>query len=239
VAIEEEPPAAIPEWVVTFGDMMSLLLTFFIMLVSMSEMKQEEKFKAMLESMRRQFGHESSASSMMPGLSHGNSSMPFIAPSHSRAQRKNLQKGGNDTQGVPGDHSRVQTIRPGRSATTGGVIFFDEMSADLTDEARAALQVIAKEVAGKPQKLEVRGHTSRRPVNSSQGVRDHWDLAYNRCYNVMQYLIDQGIEPQRIRLGSAGAYEPVEEGLDPLERERNARVEVLMWDERASDPSEN
>jgi outer membrane protein OmpA-like peptidoglycan-associated protein len=55
----------------------------------------------------------------------------------------------------------------------------------------------------------------------------------------MQYLIEQGIEPQRIRLGSAGAYEPVEEGLDPLERERNARVEVLMWDERASDPSEN
>ncbi|MCA9240906.1 MAG: flagellar motor protein MotB, partial [Planctomycetales bacterium] len=35
MAVEEEPPPGIPEWVVTFGDMMSLLLTFFIMLVSM------------------------------------------------------------------------------------------------------------------------------------------------------------------------------------------------------------
>ena len=43
--MEEDPPMGIPEWVVTFGDMMSLLLTFFIMLVSMSEMKQEEKFQ--------------------------------------------------------------------------------------------------------------------------------------------------------------------------------------------------
>ena len=39
--IEEEPSAGVPEWVVTFGDMMSLLLTFFIMLVSMSEIRQD------------------------------------------------------------------------------------------------------------------------------------------------------------------------------------------------------
>ena len=43
MAIEEDPPAGVPEWVVSFGDMMSLLLTFFIMLVSMSEMMKFEK----------------------------------------------------------------------------------------------------------------------------------------------------------------------------------------------------
>ena len=37
---EDEAPG-VPEWVVTYGDMMSLLLTFFIMLVSMSELKEE------------------------------------------------------------------------------------------------------------------------------------------------------------------------------------------------------
>ena len=41
---EDDPPIAIPEWVVTFGNLMSLLLTFFIMLVSLSEMKSEEKY---------------------------------------------------------------------------------------------------------------------------------------------------------------------------------------------------
>ena len=56
MAIEEEAGPGIPEWVVTFGDMMSLLLTFFIMLVSMSELKEDERYQAMVESFRQQFG---------------------------------------------------------------------------------------------------------------------------------------------------------------------------------------
>ena len=74
------------------------------------------------------------------------------------------------------------------------------------------------------------------PLNQGEGLRDHWDLAFARCYNAMQYLIQQGIEPERIRLGSAGAFEPLDTGLDPEERKRNARVEVLMWDERVMSP---
>ncbi|MCO6047348.1 OmpA family protein [Aeoliella sp. ICT_H6.2] len=236
MAIEEDPPPGVAEWVVTFGDMMSLLLTFFIMLVSMSELKEEERFQAMLESMRRQFGHETSMSAVLPGHSHANSSLAYIAPSQSRSLRKNLKDGGNDVPAVTGEHNRVQTVRHGRNSTTGGVVYFDELSADLTDDAKQKLRTIAQQVAGKPQKLEIRGHASRRPVDTAQGVRDHWDLAYNRCYNVMKYLIEQGIEPERIRLGSAGANEPVDLGLDPEDRKRNARVEVLIWDERVVSP---
>ncbi|QDU55310.1 OmpA/MotB family protein [Aeoliella mucimassa] len=234
MAIEEEPEPGIPEWVVTFGDMMSLLLTFFIMLVSMSEIKEEERFQAMLESMRRQFGHDAAMAAVIPGQSQANSNMSHIAPSQSRSLRKNLKDGGNDVDAVTGENNRVQTVRPGRNATTGGVIYFEELSAELDDDARQKLLGIAKQVAGKPQKLEIRGHTSKRPVQTSQNIRDHWDLAYDRCYNVMQELIKLGIEPERIRLGSAGSYEPLDTGLDPMERKRNARVEVLMWDERVT-----
>jgi flagellar motor protein MotB len=48
----------------------------------------------------------------------------------------------------------------------------------------------------------------------------------------MQHLVRLGIEPERIRLGSAAAYEPIDDGLAADERKRNARVEVLLWDER-------
>lgn len=237
MAIEEEPEPGIPEWVVTFGDMMSLLLTFFIMLVSMSELKEEEKFQAMLESMRRQFGNESSIEAMIPGENTpANSSMAFIAPSQSRSIRKSLMDGGNDQQAVSGEHTRVQTVRQGRNSTTGGVIYFDELSAELTDESRAALLTIAKSVAGKPQKIEVRGHTSRMPVDPHSGVSDHWDLAFDRCRNTMEFLVQHGIDPERIRLGSAGAFEPVDTGLSAEKRKRNARVEILMWDERVAAP---
>lgn len=237
MSVDEESSAPIPEWVVTFGDMMSLLLTFFIMLVSMSEVKQEEKFQAMLESMRRQFGYDSSAAAIIPGnQKEADSHLTALAPAATRSQRKNLLKGGNDNSSTSGDKTRVQDIRRGRSATSGGVIFFAEDSAELTEAGKQDLAVIAANLAGKSQKIEVRGHTSRHPVDSSAGVRDHWDLAFTRCYNTMQHLVQLGIEPERIRLGSAAAHEPIELGLSASDRKRNARVEVLLWDERVGAP---
>jgi chemotaxis protein MotB len=236
MAIEEEPAPGIPEWVVTFGDMMSLLLTFFIMLVSMSEIKEEERFAAMLESMRRQFGHDSSMASIVPGeMTNATTSLPEIAI-QARARRKDLMRGGADVQAVTGENTRVQQIRPGRNSTTGGKVYFAEDAAELTERAKAELDEIARQLAGKPQKLEIRGHTSRKPVDASESLRDHWDLAYDRCYAVMQYLISQGIEPERIRLGSAGAFEPLNPGDTVEDRKQNARVEILMWDERVVAP---
>lgn len=227
MAVEEEPEPGIPEWVVTFGDMMSLLLTFFIMLVSMSEMKKDEKFQAMLESMRQQFGHEASMASMIPGQAPPQNSMMQSIASMGRAKRKDVMRGGNKVKSVSGEDNLVRTIRPGQDTTVGGVIFFEEDTADLSEEAKSRLKEIASQVAGKPQKIEVRGHTSRKPVKDG----DHWQLAYERCHVTMQFLIEQGISAKRIRLGSAGAYEPLDEGIKIDNRRRNARVEVLMWDE--------
>ncbi|MCA9040977.1 MAG: flagellar motor protein MotB, partial [Planctomycetaceae bacterium] len=53
----EDGPPGVPEWVVTYGDMMSLLLTFFIMLVSMSEIRSDTgEARAAMDSIRQSFG---------------------------------------------------------------------------------------------------------------------------------------------------------------------------------------
>ncbi len=52
----KKPEDGAPAWVVTYGDMMSLLLTFFIILVSMSELKQDHKFQRVMKSVRQAFG---------------------------------------------------------------------------------------------------------------------------------------------------------------------------------------
>ncbi|MEM6329326.1 MAG: flagellar motor protein MotB [Planctomycetota bacterium] len=216
-----------PEWVVTFGDMMSLLLTFFIMLVSMSEIKEEERFQAMLESMRRQFGHDTAMAAIVPGeVTPRNSNLTTLA-SMGRAKRQDIMRGGNPVKAVQGSEMRVRTIRPGDNATKGGVIFFPEDSAELSEENKARLRQVARQIAGKPQKIEVRGHTSRKPI---QGT-DHWRLSYERCRVTMEFLVSVGIDAERIRLGAAAANEPINNEIDAEHRKRNARVEVLMWDE--------
>ncbi len=227
----------IPEWVVTFGDMMSLLLTFFIMLVSLSEMKEEEKYQALVESMREQFGHASSQTSLIPGdLRPRNSALSKVA-TMGRAKRIDTMQGGDKVQAPVGDHARVVIVRPGTKTGIGTVIYFDEGSAELTDEHRGILRQQADVMQGKSQKIEVRGHTSHKPVAAgSARVVDNWDLAYQRSRNVMQYLIqDLNIDARRIRMSVAGPHEPAHIGTDEKKLRQNPRVEIYMLDEVISD----
>jgi len=235
MAIEEEPEPGIPEWVVTFGDMMSLLLTFFIMLVSMSEMKQDEKFQAVAESLREQLGNEMSQASMTPGSFRPRNSNKEWNASMGRAEKKDLHNGGQEVESVPGEHSKVEVVRPGEDSSIGGQIYFEEQSIELTEGNKRALMQIINQINGKPQKIEIRGHTTRRPVDTDSGFRDVRDLAYERSRSTMDFLIEQGIDASRIRLGNAGAEEPLYNGFDPDRLRRNARVQILMWDEQVHD----
>ncbi len=229
---EEDEAMGIPEWVVTFGDMMSLLLTFFIMLVSMSEIKQEEKYQAMVESMQRRFGHDLTMVSDSPGDARPRSSEFRVLSTEGRAKKKDTHKGGAPTKAPVGEDERVRIVRPGGATAIGTVLFFEDGSYELSEEARKILASEIKQIAGKPQKIEVRGHTSQQMASKGTQASAAMDLAYRRCRNVMQYLIDEhGIPPERIRLSSAGAWEPMFLSSDPEKMRQNPRVEVFLLEE--------
>lgn len=236
MAIEEEEPMGIPEWVVTFGDMMSLLLTFFIMLVSLSEMKEEEKFQAMVDSMKRNFGFDASSASMVPGkFRPRNSSITKLATA-GRARRVDTMQGGDKVQAPVGENPRVLIVRPGTKSSIGSVVFFDGESMELTEQHKTVLRQLAATVQGKPQKIEIRGHTSRRPVSDRSKVGDNWDLAYRRSRAVMQYMRDVVlINQDRFRLSVAEANEPMHVGTDPTKLRENSRVEIYMLNEIVTD----
>lgn len=204
MAFQEDPPAGVPEWLVTFGDMMSLLLTFFIMLVSMSELKSEQRIAKAVEAMKKQFGTDRQ---QVPG-----------------AQRMR----GPKVEGPVGDHVTVQNIRPGDKSMIGGTIQFDENSVELIDAEKNRFRPAIEELKGKPQKIEVRGHTSKRPIGDDAAFQNHWDLAYARSRAVMDFLIAEGIPAKRLRLSVAGNQEPAQITSDKTVRKSNNRVEVFL-----------
>ena len=232
-AIQEEEQAGVPEWVVIFGDMMSLLLTFFIMLVSMSEINQKEQYQAMVESMRRRFGHDTAVFSPIPGPARPNSSKLTKMSTMGRARRLDTMRGGDKVRAPVGDSPRVQQIRQAEDRTQGGKLLFDQGSDELTEADRQKLEEIAKNLRGKPQKIEIRGHTSTRPLGPGSSFRNHWDLAYARCYKTMQCLVKLGINRKRIIIGVAADNEPAEISEDPKKLPENSRVEIFMLNELA------
>jgi chemotaxis protein MotB len=235
MVMEEDPPAGVPEWVVTFGDMMSLLLTFFIMLVSLSEIKQDERFQAMIESLREQFGHETSPLSAAPGKYRPRNAELAQLASMGRAMRLDILRGGQRVRAPTGDEPAIQQRRPGMRTSVGGWVTFASGSAELSDEARSQLQRLVGELQGTPQKIEIRGHTELQPRPDGDAYADNWELAYARSRAVLAFLVQQGIDPRRIRLAQAAQYEPWTLSLDVQAQRLNPRVEVYMLDETVRD----
>jgi chemotaxis protein MotB len=232
---EEEVPVGAPEWLTTYGDLMSLLLTFFVMLASISEIKDTATFHGVADSLQGRFGDEEGTGesdadgdpprkSFLGGLIRRPRSLPAAARKHQAAEQlgERLQ-------------SQGRLLRPGDRTTAGTVIYFHGNTTELSPENQASLWQLAEFVQGKPQKIEIRAHAAPLAAVSGAPV-DRWQQPYARAQAVMQYLVDElAIEPQRIRLSVAGPYEPLHLGAAADPQQKNPRVEIFLLEELASD----
>jgi chemotaxis protein MotB len=128
------------------------------------------------------------------------------------------------------------TMREGQRTGIGTLIFFNHASTKLNDEAEERLNLLLPQIKGKPQKVEIRGHASRRPLPTASEFDDTWQLSYARAMATMKYLQEGGIPLENMRLSQGGSFEPYttqvkeEQKYDP-----NDRVEIMMLSEFASD----
>lgn len=233
----EEDVIAIPEWVVTFGDMMSLLLTFFIMLVSLSEIKEDETYQALVDSMQQQFGYAKTIDALTPGKSKPRETEFAVLSTTGRAKKKDMAKGGVPEKAPVGEEQHVRIIRPGQMTAVGSVVFFEIGSDRLSSEATNVLSQAAKQLRGKPQRIEVRGHVSAEFAARTAGTDEAMLLGIRRAAAVRRYLAEaEGISLERFRVSSAEATEPITRAASGGKFGNDARVEVFLLDERIEDP---
>lgn len=229
----EDSPRGAPEWFVSFADMMTLLLTFFIMLVSFSEPKKDDKFNAVIEQLQKQFGKHDAPFGLASGGIMARQSVVARGVNLGRAKRSVALQGDSRTAGGT---PHVRLIRTGTQTAIGATIFFDEGSTELNERARGDIRAQASQLLESAQKIEIRGHCGLRPVEAGSRYDDNWELAYQRGRTVMRYLVDElNLEAARIRLSVAGPNEPLHFGADPLKMGENPRVELYLLEEVVSD----
>ncbi|HBT78342.1 MAG TPA: hypothetical protein DEB39_15780 [Planctomycetaceae bacterium] len=209
-------PAGVPEWVLTYGDMMSLLLCFFIMLYAISTL-EIVKAQAVSESLSKAFGG---------GRKTGQNFQSRTQQARSRQQQTTL--GGQKIPAPVGDHDRVMNIRDMAEQVRGGVIMFDYNGDELTDRAKQDLDLLVQQLMGAPYKIEIRGHAA---VNEQSIYPRYWDLSYTRAMTVKDYLVSKGIPERFFRISATGPYEPIGSGSlapDADPRAASSLVEVMQ-----------
>ncbi|MGZ0168179.1 MAG: flagellar motor protein MotB [Planctomycetales bacterium] len=237
--MEEEDPPGVPEWVVTYGDMMSLLLTFFIMLVSLSEIVAEQKYRAVLTALDKKMGFTTAPVAPSGRNFAANSILSSPNESLGAESPDDSGRGGVKSKSVQGDDRRIKVTDEGTPQQVGSFLTFrpptsndeDEKEYHLTGEAEAELFSIARELQGKPNKIEIRSHVSA--ASGSQGddaaaITDGIVRSYHQGHAVFTLLENWGIDIDRIRITAAGTALARESAADA--KAPPDRIEVFITD---------
>src|SRR5690606_27078412 len=169
--------AGVPEWIVTFGDMMSLLLTFFILLQMFSELKREHEYQRVVTAVKEAFGY-----------SGGVGVLPVDDPpvrsiieqlEHMSAKRaKDDRSSEASSESIDGPDMRVTKVREGMVFTVGGPSTFDPESAEVKPPMVARLKDLARLLDGRNNKIVIRGHAANKYLSYDSDWRDLNHLSY-------------------------------------------------------------
>jgi len=212
---------------VTYGDMMTLLLCFFVIIVAMSEIKQEDKFRQVVDSIRQAFGYDSSLHSAPGDQTPLNSLLrqleQIIVP------RYIDREGDADQEGIDGRVEKVTDVREGIQIVVGGRVAFDRFSAVPKETAERRIAKVADTLRGKNNKIIVRGHATKEPLPEDSLYADPMDLSYARARAVADILTDHGVRPARVCIEANGDREPiVRQAYTEQRRAVNRRVEIIV-----------
>lgn len=224
-------------WKVAYADFVTAMMAFFMVMWIVGQ-GQDVK-QAISQYFNDPTGNQKKPDALIPGYRTGRGD--FLP---SRGQPGGPQARGkgypDDKRNKPGRVSAIRdpslfVLHDGDRRTIGTVIEFPEDSAECDDQTLNDLKKYVPLWLGKRNKIEIRGHTTRRPLPADSPYRSSWELCYARCMAVMDCLLKAGIEPERIRLSQAAANEPRTLADDANKQALNSRVEVHLLNEFVED----
>ena len=227
---EEAPPEGAPEWMVTFADLMSLLLTFFVLLLSFSNM-EIIKFRTMAGSVRNALGLKSELD--LSDIPMGHTILPYEDPREGAGRgdddgnmvRAELQRMLRDS-GLTG-RAQVRVTPRGVLLEIQGDLLFDSGQAELRPAAYPVLDRLAEYIPKVRHSIDVQGHSDSIPI-ATPAYPSNWELSAARAGRAVRYLVDAGVPPKRLRAIGLADTDPVAENDSVTGRASNRRVELLF-----------
>ncbi len=234
---EEEGGA--PEWLISFADMVMLMMGFFVILFALNVQpkggnaggggEQEEgvanepDFVDFAISVRKAFHTDDNL----------DPSNPAEKALLERMMEQAAGAGESRDDGARGKDKNVKSVRDTKFHAKGTLINFALFSTQIDEAAAATIVEFAGKQRGRNAVIEIRGHTG--VSEAFRQPREAFDLSYDRALAVAEAMVAHGIEWHRLRVKAAGDNERAES--DPRESTkdaRNARVEILVTDDMAA-----
>ena len=227
-----------PEWIVTYSDMVTLLLTFFAALFNVSEV-DEVQLQQMISSLNNiGMGAMEGGATLTAGRNADLGNTIMSLPSMEKGKSLSTAKKKATSLFAPEVKSnkvRVTTDERGLVISLASDAFFAPASAQVNIEEtrdillRLGALLNSEELAGR--KFRIEGHTDSSPVDPNGPWPSNWELSAARSINVLKYLTDIGVEEKRFQVAGFADTVPVASNDTAEGRAYNRRVDIVILDE--------
>ena len=232
-----------PGWMTTYSDLVTLLLCFFVLLYSMSQL-DIARFEAAAESFRNRVIFFDGSPSKIDFEQTGESATirepnkdiekdNILDPDRVTSNQRSLEELLNEVEGFLEENQLQDVISANR--TDQGVvlilqerILFDSGQAELKPDGLPFLDKISLLLSKIPNYVRVEGHTDNRPISTVQ-YPSNWELSGARASSVIRHILDSGeFNPSRFIAAGYGDTRPIVPNTSSENWQKNRRVEIVI-----------
>jgi chemotaxis protein MotB len=222
------------EWLATYGDLVTLLLCFFILLFSMSTV-DNQKFKKVISALNS-MGITGQSGSVTENVGDTISSLDIYNSIDIQEEMDDIYskvKAMIESKGLSQDIN-VEKVEAGVLLRFKNEILFDSGQAELKENARNTLEMLGEILRSYDKNIRIEGHTDNVPVNTSNNrFRSNWELSSARSISVVRYFTEdvpaeQRIDPKKFEVSGYGEYHPIAPNNSPQNKQKNRRIEITI-----------
>ncbi len=227
---KEEAKKGSPEYMTTYGDMMTLLLCFFVMLLAMSTidpnrfMVAASSFQNAFSGVLKEFPTIPIHKNILVPRMGGDEQNKRMAIEAVRQLQESIKKEELD------ESIKVKVTDKGIAIKVADPIGFDVGKADIKPEFAGLLSEVIQIVNTKMPDSEIRveGHTDNVPIHTRE-YPSNWELSAARALNVVKHLYTHGgIDPAKLSAVGYGEYRPIAPNDTEINRQKNRRIEIYV-----------
>lgn len=219
-------------WLLTYADMITLLLVFFIVLYALSKIN-EAKYKSLMEALHAALhgqvvttvGHHHKTRAIYPPPATQPAPVPKISQSSTNHLLKELRAV------VQRDHLQaqlsVQSVPQGVVVVIHTGVLFPTAEATIQPGAAKILGDVGKVLSAVPNQVVVQGFTDDQPIHTPI-FHSNWDLSAARAASVVDFWAAQGLKQTRFIVEGFGQFSPVATNTTAAGRAKNRRVDVVV-----------
>ncbi len=225
------------DWVMTYGDLMTLLLVFFVLIVSFSTL-DVVKYRELVGSLEEAFGSKNRPAT--PLIQED--TPPFTMPVQMDAFPTQAETDVRETERVkveedlaklieemgPGAPLELVESPEGLRLRMQGHVIFSLASAELNEDSLPILAELAPILQRYPYRIWVEGHSDDLPIQTPV-YPSNWELSAARAGTVVRHMIEHsGLRRDRLAAVGYADTRPVIPNTDEASRAANRRVEMLL-----------